>query len=145
MYRLIYRSRSVAPIDWPSVLDILETSRSNNLALEVSGVLLTTRSHYLQVLEGRYEDVNQLFMHIVRDERHTDIELIDFNIIDARLFRDWGMRGIGVFNLNKELEQSLVRKYGEENGSLHFPREAWLVLSLINDLRMTGDLPEWKR
>ena len=54
------------------------------------------------------------------------------------------MRGIGTFNLNKEIESKLVEKYGMEEGGIRFPLEEWKALSLINDIKLTGDLPVWK-
>ena len=54
--------------------------------------------------------------------------------------------GIGVFGTNDELARKLIAKYGEEDGGVRFPREAWLALALIHDVRaVTDDLPEWKR
>lgn len=55
------------------------------------------------------------------------------------------MRGIGVFDLNKEVEASLINKYGEEEGGIRFPLEEWAALALINDLKMVRELPNWKK
>jgi hypothetical protein len=60
------------------------------------------------------------------------------------IFSGWGMRGLGVFDFNKDLEASLMEKYGEEDGSVKFPLEEWVALSLINDIRMVYQLPSWK-
>jgi hypothetical protein len=146
MYRLIYKSRSPAPLDWDTVLSILHDSKENNEKNEVGGYLMATRNHFLQVIEGRFEDVNTTFMRIVKDPRHTEILLLSYDVIDSRLFELWGMKGIGVFGNNDELALKLIAKYGEEDGGVRFPREAWLALSLIHDVRaVTDDLPEWKR
>jgi hypothetical protein len=145
MYRIIYKSRSRVPLDWDIVRDILHTSEAYNESHGITGVLLASNTHFLQVLEGNYEEVNSAFMRIVCDERHTEIRLVAFSIIDARLFGGWGMRGIGAFDFNKDLEQQLIAKYGEEEGGIHFPLEEWQVLAMISDIRMTGDLPEWKK
>jgi hypothetical protein len=114
MYRIIYKSRSRVPLDWDIVRDILHTSEAYNESHGITGVLLASNTHFLQVLEGNYEEVNSAFMRIVCDERHTEIRLVAFSIIDARLFGGWGMRGIGAFDFNKDLEQQLIAKYGEE-------------------------------
>jgi hypothetical protein len=144
MYRLIYRSRSAREIDWPTVQAILRSSENQNLEHDINGVLLATNSHFLQVLEGRFEDVNDTFMRIAQDSRHTDLRLISYGVIDALLFSGWGMRGIGVFDLNKDLEAKLMEKYGEENGTVKFPLEEWMVLALIQDINMVHNLPSWK-
>jgi hypothetical protein len=145
MYRLIYKSRCNGTLNWESVTEILSKCRTNNERHNITGVLLATSSHFLQALEGRYEDVNDTFMRIVNDEQHSDIQLVSFTVIDARLFAGWGMRGIGVMNFNEEIAGQLMDKYGEEQGSVRFPREEWVALAMINDIRMLSDLPDWKR
>jgi hypothetical protein len=144
MYRLIYKSTCSNEIDWPLVQSILHESEKNNQEKDISGVLLATNKHFLQVIEGKYEAVNDLFMHIVKDKRHTDLKLISFSVVDSMIFSGWGMRGLGVFDFNKDLEASLMEKYGEEDGSVKFPLEEWVALSLINDIRMVYQLPSWK-
>ncbi len=144
MYRLIYKSKSIQEIDWQTVEDILHASEKGNEEHEISGLLLSTNTHFLQIIEGKYEDVNDIFMKIAKDERHNQIKLICFEVIDARLFSGWGMRGIGIFNFNKDIEKMLMDKYGEEDGSVRFPLEAWRVLSLVNDINMVQQIPSWK-
>ena len=144
MYRLIYKSRSINPIEWETIESILHSSEKDNTEHEISGLLLSTNTHFLQILEGRYEDINETFMKIVKDERHTDVKLISFEVIDARLFQGWGMRGIGVFNFNTDIEKMLMDKYGMEDGSVKFPLEQWRVLAMINDINMVHNLPSWK-
>ena len=145
MYRLIYKSRSVDPLNWDIVRAITGVSELNNEKSGITGVLLASRTHFLQAREGNFEEVNALFRRIVRDTRHEDVSIISFSVIDARLFGGWGMRGIGAFDFNKKLEAELIGKYGEEEGSVHFPLEEWQALALINDIKMTRELPEWKR
>jgi hypothetical protein len=145
MYRLIYKSRSTVELDWDVIKDILHKSEVNNEKSGITGTLLATDTHFLQVFEGRFEDVNSTFMRIVRDPRHTDIKLVSFSVVDARLFSGWGMRGIGVFDFNKDIEQQLIGKYGEEDGGIRFPLEEWMALAMVHDINMMGDLPEWKK
>jgi len=136
MYRLIYTSRSTRPIDWNLVQEILRASDRNNVEREITGVLLATKECFLQVLEGRSEDVSETFIRIVRDLRHDDIKLISFNVAEKRLFDAWAMRGIGVFDLNKDLERQLIAKYGGGEDGVRFPQEEWQVLAMINDIDM---------
>jgi len=145
MYRIIYKSRSVKPLDWDIVSNLASVSEANNEACEVTGVLLASRSHFLQALEGRFEDVNAVFRRIVRDDRHDELSLIGFSLIDSRLFGGWGMRGVGTFDFNLPIEDELKRKYGEEENGVRFPLEEWQALAMINDIKMIRELPEWKR
>jgi len=145
MYRLIYKSQSAQEMTLDLIRDIATPSEIRNEQAGLTGVLLATRTHYLQVVEGTFEEVNSVFQRIVKDDRHFDLKLIGFSVIDARLFGGWGMRGIGVFDLNSRLESSLKKKYGEEEGGIRFPLEEWAALAFINDIKMMRELPEWKR
>jgi hypothetical protein len=145
MYRLIYKSRVTRELDWPVIEDILHHSAANNSLAEVTGFLLATRNHFLQVLEGRFEDVNETFFRIARDPRHARIQLLSFEVVDARLFESWAMKGIGILDANTDLARQLIAKYGEQDGDVRFPLESWLALSLIYDIRAIQELPEWKR
>lgn len=136
MYRLIYKSRSKSKIGWSLVKEIISTSEDNNTESEITGVLLATESHFLQVIEGGFDEVNRLFMRIARDPRHDELQLISFGCVDGRLFGGWAMHGIGIFDFNAKLIKDLVDQYGEEGGSVRFPVQDWKVLGLINDLRV---------
>lgn len=145
MYRLIYKSESVDILDWEQIREILNHSEQNNEHAGITGTLLATEHHFLQVIEGKYEEVNKLFMTITHDKRHTNIQLISFDLIDCRLFAGWGMKGLGLFDVNSEQVQALQKKYGSRLGELKLPLENWQALSLINDLNMMKGLPDWKR
>ena len=145
MYRLIYKSKSKTAITWDMVRDIMHSSNVHNDEAEVSGILLASNTHYLQLLEGPYDRVNKTFMRIACDQRHCEIQLISFSIIDARIFDAWGMLGIGVFDLNRNLEEELKQKYGEQDGELYFPLEEWKSLAMINDINLMSKMPEWNR
>lgn len=136
MYRLIYKSRSKSKIGWSVVNEIISTSEASNTESNITGVLLATESHFLQVIEGDFDEVNRLFMRIARDTRHDEIQIISFGCVDGRLFGGWAMHGIGIFDFNAELIRDMVAQYGEEGGSVKFPVQDWRVLGLINDLRV---------
>lgn len=145
MYRMIYRSRSVEPLNWDIVRSITSVSEQNNEANGLTGVLLASRTHFMQAIEGNFEDLNATFQRICRDDRHSELCLVGYSVIDARLFGGWGMRGIGAFDFNREIEKELKKKYGEEEGGIHFPLEEWQALALIHDIKMMRDLPDWKK
>lgn len=136
MYRLIYKSRAEREIDWDFVNQLIARSESKNKEADITGVLLATRTHFLQVLEGSFEDINRLFFRIARDGRHDDVQLVAFNCVESRLFGGWAMHAVGVFDFNQDLVDDLIAQYGEEEGSVKFPVEDWKVLALISDLRM---------
>jgi len=135
MYRIIYKSRSTTPLNRDILRDITSTSEVANTVLGVTGVLLASRTHYLQALEGKFEDVNAVFRSIVRDNRHSELSLVGYSVIDARLFCGWGMRVIGAFDFNKRIETELKDGYGaEEEEGIHFPLEEWQALGDLGRL-----------
>lgn len=145
MYRLIYKSRAVQDMNWEMVEGILHQSEANNALAEITGFLLASRTHFLQVIEGTFENINETYLRITRDARHEQIQLLSYEVIDARLFEAWAMKGIGVFDNNSAMARQLIAKYGEQNGGVRFPLESWLALSMIYDIRAIHELPEWKR
>ena len=145
MYRLIYKSRASEKLEWSTVEDILHVSAENNAKSAITGFLLASQTHFLQIIEGTFEEVNETFQRITRDPRHHEIRILSYEIIDARLFEFWSMKGLGLLDTNTALTKQLIRKYGEEEGGVRFPLESWLALAMIFDIRAIEDLPEWKR
>ena len=140
MYRLIYKSTSSRQrLTRRDVRDILHSSMELNRESGLNGALLATKTHFLQVLEGDFDSVNETFGRIAADERHHTVRIIHFGPAASSLFEGWAMRGFGIFDLNKELEDDLRRKYGEEEGGIRFPLEEWSALSLIFDVNMMSD------
>lgn len=136
MFRLIYKSRSNQPIDWESINELIGTSEDNNEEAGITGVLLATRTHFLQVLEGDFDEINRLYLRIARDKRHEEVQLISFGCVESRVFGGWSMHAVGIFDFNEDLVADLIERYGEEGGSVRFPVEDWKVLALISDLRV---------
>jgi hypothetical protein len=136
VYRLVYKSRSIGEISREMVRSIMNQSGEMNRDMGITGALIATDTHFLQVLEGDFQSLNKTFMRIARDPRHSEVSIIAFSPAASRLFEGWAMRGIGIFDLNKDLEEELKKKYGQEDGSLCFPTEEWAALSLVNDVHM---------
>ena len=136
LYRLIYRSRSAEAIDWDVLKSILHKSEQHNVVNGLTGTLLASTTHYLQVLEGGYEPVNETFARIVRDPRHEEIRIIDFSVVAQRLFADWSMRGIGVFEFNQDILQQLSVRYGGFESVFESPLDPWRALAMIHDVAL---------
>jgi len=132
LYSLIYKSRCKGVANWDLVNSVLATSSRNNPKDEITGVLVATETHFLQVLEGEYEVLNATFERIARDTRHDTVQLISFGQMEERQFADWAMHGIGLFDLNRELKSRLCLKFGEDNGNVRFPTTAAEVQELLD-------------
>ena len=135
MYRLIYKSRSIlVEVNEEMINDIVEQSKDLNREFKITGVLIATRTHFLQALEGDYSSVNRTFFRITSDPRHEDLELVSFGPLEGRLFDDWVMKGFGIFDLDPGLEVFLKNKFGTEEGGVRLPTEEWAALSLMHDV-----------
>ena len=131
---LIYKSRCKGFANWDLVESILASSSHNNLENGITGILVATETHFLQVLEGQFEPLNATFDRIARDTRHDTTQLISFTEIKERKFADWAMHGIGLFDLNRELKSSLCLKFGEDKGIVRLPSSPHEVMEMLNIL-----------
>jgi hypothetical protein len=134
LYSLIYKSRCIDLADLDLVESILESSIGNNSADGITGVLLLTETHFLQVLEGEFESINATFQRIALDTRHDMLQLISFTEIKERKFSNWAMHGIGILDINRELKVRLCLEFGEDKGCLRLPTTAQKTLNLLEIL-----------
>ncbi len=93
-YQLIYRSRVARHVRFADAQHIAERASQRNASAEISGLLLYTPTHFLQLLEGEKSKVKATFARIAGDQRHTDVEVVAEREIQARSFGDWGMRAV---------------------------------------------------
>lgn len=91
MVRLIYVSRMTDACDMEAIYAILNTSRTNNAAKDITGILCYDPLFFLQCLEGPKDEVNALYRQILRDERHSDVLLLGYKDVRERAFGNWTM------------------------------------------------------
>jgi hypothetical protein len=91
MLSLIYVSSSMKQLSDQELLDILKTSRENNLAHDITGLLLYKGGNFMQALEGADDAVRALYKKIEQDPRHKDVSIISSEQIQARQFSAWEM------------------------------------------------------
>ena len=94
MYTLIYVSVLKDYQRVPAntiLLDILESSRRNNKAKGITGMLLYKYGSFLQVLEGEEEVVKSAFEIITQDPRSTAVSVVYQSKIKDREFPGWSM------------------------------------------------------
>lgn len=91
MIRLLYISTARAPVTPELLSDILRTSRRNNAAAGVTGLLIVGGRRFLQALEGPAEAALTTYARIARDPRHFAIVQLARETITERQFPDWAM------------------------------------------------------
>ena len=95
IYRLVYVSRSLVPplgIGGDALVqDILDVSIARNVARDVTGALMFNDAHFAQVLEGPRLAVRDIFQSILKDRRHSDVEVVEETWLENRDFANWAM------------------------------------------------------
>lgn len=134
LVRLVYKSILTGDIDEASLREIARRASSNNSARNVTGCLLQWDREFLQALEGEAGDVNDIYLKIASDERHTGVQLMAYNRVDSRLFSDWNMISVHFDSLPDEARRQLEAKYSADERSLRIPEEPEAALALVRDL-----------
>ena len=91
VFRLIYVSRVARSVRFSDVEAIAHSAIARNTANGLTGMLLYTPSHFIQVLEGEERLVNETVARIQQDKRHSELRVIDAREVDAREFDVWAM------------------------------------------------------
>lgn len=123
--RLVYYSRN-RTAGTPEAVEgtirsILAVSRVNNARVGVTGALMFNAGCFAQVLEGPSAAVEATFERIQQDERHGEVTLLAFDVVEDRLFTEWSMAYVGA-------SEAAADRYGDVAAASGF------------DLaRMTGD------
>ena len=99
MHLVVYISRYTGgrnEID-SALSSIASTSIINNGKSGITGLLFYHEGHFLQLIEGRRKDVENLMERLERDTRHCDIHRMVDEGINERSFKGWR---VDSFNLN---------------------------------------------
>lgn len=94
-------SRQTDPLE--ELRRIHKASRNNNPGLGITGVLLCTKNHYIQFIEGQETAVMDLFAKIEKDKGHYNVKLRRSAVIDERQFPDWSMNVVYIESINQAL------------------------------------------
>jgi hypothetical protein len=106
LHRLVYASTSLLSDDQDTarqqIADILNSSRRNNAADDITGALLFSDTNFAQVLEGPRAAVDRLYKTLHYDPRHKDLILLLTEPLKARQFPQWSMAYLGQSRSVKE-------------------------------------------
>ena len=104
LVRLLYVSTAVGPQTTTMTGSILKAAQSFNPPNEITGVLCQGQGLFLQILEGPRSAVNRLYARILADQRHKDVELLDYEEISERRFGAWSMAHVQLSNLDPMIQ-----------------------------------------
>lgn len=91
MYHLVYISHASRHLSELDLLDILHASRLNNKKRHITGMLIYLHEKFIQVLEGGYDEVNEVYRQIKEDPRHRKVTKVLEGNTEHRIFKDWSM------------------------------------------------------
>ena len=91
MYHIVYLSTAVSLMTDEELKDILTTSRTNNKENHVTGVLLYCEGTFVQLIEGKEENVKKTYDAIQNDKRHKSLTLLISCAAEKRIFPRWDM------------------------------------------------------
>ena len=91
MKRLIYGSQATQDFDPDQLVELLAQARACNQKVGLSGMLLYCSRSFLQVLEGDAAALEETYLRIRADRRHTNLRLLLDAEVTERLFPDWSM------------------------------------------------------
>ncbi|AEG00110.1 phosphate-starvation-inducible PsiE family protein [Methylomonas methanica] len=128
MIRLVYMSHAVKPFSTDDLMSLLRQCRHSNSISGITGVLLYFNECFVQVLEGKEEEVNKAFLKLKRDPRHKNITELERKYISERQFPDWSMgfeeldmaqlSGLNIEGLNDFFSEGGGSAHGELNQRL---------------------------
>jgi hypothetical protein len=105
MRRIIYTSHVARRVRYQDAEAIALDASVRNEREGVTGLLLYTPSHFIQVLEGNAPAVDAVLARIQRDPRHSHVRVIDDREVDEREFTQWAMHAKACSSKAAELEQ----------------------------------------
>jgi len=92
--RITYTSIATISLDQRALLDLLHAARGFNKLDDITGLLIHDKGHFLQVIEGPANAIDNLVQRLRRDRRHSQFEIHEDALVERRLFPDWAM-GLG--------------------------------------------------
>jgi len=136
LVRLLYASRAGKALSAKTIAAILTDCQRNNPKRGITGVLCYSDQIFLQVLEGGRDAVCETFNAIVRDRRHEEVRLLQFEEISERRFGGWTMGQVNIEKINS----SLLMKYAEKAELDPFAVSGKVSMALLEELIATASV-----
>lgn len=89
--QILYNSQATVPITSKVLDDILQIAITRNNDLGITGYLMYHNDQFMQVIEGRSEDIETLMNSIKNDKRHEYVTVFIDRMIPEREFPMWLM------------------------------------------------------
>ncbi|MGZ2411306.1 FAD-dependent sensor of blue light [Sphingomonas sp. F9_3S_D5_B_2] len=93
---LTYTSLARLDLEAPDLEAIHRSARELNALDGITGLLVFNGTHFLQIIEGVPDAIEDLVQRLRRDRRHSGFEVRDQHPVEARSFPDWSMELVRV-------------------------------------------------
>ena len=93
---LTYTSLARLDLEADDLEAIHRTARNANALDGITGLLIFNGTHFLQIIEGQPQAIDELVEKLRRDPRHSGVEIRDERMVEARSFPDWSMELVRV-------------------------------------------------
>lgn len=93
---LTYTSLAALDLTADDIEAIHRSAREHNALDGITGLLIFNGTHFLQIVEGAPDTLDDLIDRLRRDPRHNGIEVRDDRGIAERSFGDWSMELVRV-------------------------------------------------
>jgi hypothetical protein len=93
---LTYTSLAGLDLQAEDLEAIHRTAREVNALEGITGLLIFNGTHFLQIIEGAPEAIDELVERLRRDPRHSGLEIRDQQMVEQRSFPDWSMELVRV-------------------------------------------------
>ena len=108
LYNMVYCSRATADVDGAAVDRIIATSRHQNPARGITGLLVYGSGIFFQWIEGPRDNVLELMAAINTDPRHENVVLLSTTEeVRERLFPEWDMELVTATDIRDVLLDAL--------------------------------------
>lgn len=140
LFRIVYVSTAAPGLGDRDIESLLNISQSNNDERFITGYLVHNGASFMQLIEGPFGEVDEIYARILRDRRHTGIVRIQAEWASARAFPNWSMN---YFRVDRQGGTgAMISRAGDSVDSLMeagVPRD---VLHLFSKFIQQADYPD---
>ncbi len=91
LVELVYTSEIAADVTSEDIHHMIEQARIKNRRHGISGLLIHAPPYFIQLLEGKSDEVIETFSRIQQDHRHHSVHVLHVGPISRRSFPEWDM------------------------------------------------------
>jgi len=86
-----YMSNQSQVLTNQDIESLLFQIREKNKRLAITGILLLIQGKFVQYIEGKSTEIDEVYDSIKKDSRHNELILLDSGKLESRQFNDWSM------------------------------------------------------